>query len=55
MHELSSAGTHRTHSELFMNCFISSCGYISFILTSVGMFVQLTDGTLVQTVQQLIK
>jgi len=55
MHELSSAGTHRTHSELFMNCFVSSCGYISFILTSVGMFGQLADVTFLQTVEKLIK
>jgi hypothetical protein len=38
-----------------MTCFISSCGYISFVLTAEGIFGQLADVTLLQTVEKLIK
>jgi acyl-CoA synthetase (AMP-forming)/AMP-acid ligase II len=35
-----------------MNCFISSCGYISFVVTAVGILANWQVGCLLQTVEK---
>jgi hypothetical protein len=50
--ELSSARIYRIGSEHRMNCFISSCGYISFVLTDGGILSNWQVGCLLQTVEK---